>query len=85
MSVPVIKALKGGVAFEFLNADFFKPILDILVYSFGDDQRSFDELLSKLDSAFRNHYEHINRTAFINLLEYLIQRMASYDNKWFMN
>jgi len=37
MSVPMIKALKGGVAFEFLNADFFKPIIDVLVYSFGDD------------------------------------------------
>ncbi|MFS8160091.1 MAG: hypothetical protein ACMG6E_07760 [Candidatus Roizmanbacteria bacterium] len=85
MSVPMIKALKGGNAFVFLHADFFKVILDILVYSFGDDQKSFDEILSKLDSFFRNFYEHINRTCFINLLDSLVQRMASYDLKWFKN
>jgi hypothetical protein len=77
MSVPMIKALKGGVAFEFINADFYKPIIEVLVYSFGEDQQSFDDLLSKLDLTFRNYYEHINRTAFINLLDYLVLRMTS--------
>jgi hypothetical protein len=85
MSVPMIKALKGGNAFVFLHADYFKVILDILVYSFGDDQRSFDLILSKLDVFFRNYYENVNRTSFITLLEMLVHRMASYDMKWFQN
>ncbi len=75
MSVPMIKALKEGEAFKSILADYYKPIIDKLVYSFGNDQKSFDDILAKLNLTFRMCFEHIKRTCFINLLDSLVARM----------
>ncbi len=75
MSVPMIKALKSGSAFNFLTSDYYTPILGILVYSFGDDQRSFDDILSRMQSTFINYYERIQSTCLLLLLEQLLGRM----------
>lgn len=38
MSVPMIKALKSNKTFDFIPAGFLKVVIDILVFSFGNDQ-----------------------------------------------
>ncbi len=85
MSVPMIKALKSGSAFNFLPSAYFSSILGILVYSFGDDQKSFDDILSTMKRAFINYYERIVDTCFINLLDKLLTRMKQFNLKWFQN
>ena len=81
----MIRALKGGEAFSFLPHSHYKAVLDIVVYSFGDDQDAFDELLEMLRLAFLNNLEEIEETSLITLLDALVGRMAAYDERWFKN
>lgn len=55
----MIKALKSGIVFNFLPAGFFKVIIDMLVFSFSNDQRAFDSIVDALKLAFSSNYEHI--------------------------
>ena len=85
MSVPMIRALKSGNAFKSFPSGFYKPLIDILVFSFGDDLRSFEDIIKKLRSTFSKCFEHIKRTVFINLLDNLVARMQAFDRKLFKN
>ena len=79
----MIKALKGGEAFSFLYSAYYKVILDIAVYSFSDDQVSFNELLGMLKQVFLDNFEQIEKSSLLTLLEALVARMSSFNESWF--
>ena len=86
MSVPTIKALKSKkCVFAFIPSGFLGPIIDILVYAFGDDQQSFNDILKDFKRAFSHFFESIQRTQLVTLLHMLGQRLINHDNKWFKN
>lgn len=84
-SVPMIKALKDGKTFFFLPPLYYKTILDISVFSFGDNIAAFNDLLEMFRVAFLHNLEQIEETSLITLLDALVVRMASYDERWFKN
>ena len=79
----MIKAFKGGKAFSFLPPAYYKAILDIAVYSFGDDQAAFNELLDMFRQAFIDNFEQIEKSSLLILLEALVAKMSTFDESWF--
>ena len=83
--MPKIKALKRREDFLFLPSTHFKACIDIAVFSFGNDQAAFNELLAMFRDAFHNNLEEIEDTSLLTLLDALGARMAAFDERWFRN
>ena len=66
MSVPLIKGLKSMKhrisLFDFIPSKFFKPIIDIFVYTFGESQKDFDQILETFNYSFSYFYEKLEDT-----------------------
>jgi len=56
-----------------------------MVYTFSDDQESFNNILSDFDRAFSELYEGMESFNFKNLLQKLVIRLRMHDPKWFKN
>jgi hypothetical protein len=86
MSLPMIKGLKNKEeVFAFIPSDYFKLVLDVLVYSFSDDQIAFDLILITLKEAFSHYWESIEKTRFNILLDALINQLLLRNPRWFKN
>jgi hypothetical protein len=76
MTVPMIKGLKqeknNQNIFSFIPPYFVKPLIDIFVHTFGNDQKAFDDILMSFDNAFSNFYERLENTSFVTILQKLI-------------
>lgn len=72
MTMPMIKGLKleknHNSIFAFIPPDFVKPLIDIFIHTFGNDQEAFDDILKSFDLAFSNFYERLTTTSFRTLL-----------------
>jgi hypothetical protein len=71
--------------YSFIPADFFKPIIEVLAYTFGTEQQAFDEILACMKHAFSHFFEDLEQTEYLNLLNALIVKLKQYDPLWFQS
>jgi hypothetical protein len=65
MSLPMIKAIKNGASnIHHLVADYYQFVIDILLYTFDDNQEAFDKLLNLLKYATNVHWERLWHTEY---------------------